>query len=83
MSVSNNHIIEIQMIKNLIENSQHKDEIKKNLIDVIEIIVKVADTIIEWEDYIKAEDYLGLVDSSTDSEDSDYVISPTPQGYKD
>ena len=76
MSVSNNHILEISMIKELINNSSKNDETKHNLIEVLETIIKVADTIIEWEDYINPDDYKHLASSTSSGSDSDYTPSP-------
>ena len=47
MSVSNNHILEISMIKELINNSSKNDETKHNLIEVLETIIKVLNVILK------------------------------------
>jgi len=81
MSISGNHILEINFIKDILKKSD-----KPELVEVLETIIKVADKIIEFEDNIDEEDIIYnfnksvengemAVDSSSE-EDSDEEYFP-------
>ena len=65
MSVSGNHILEINFIREIIMKSD-----KPELIEVLETIIKVADKIIEYGDFI--DEYIeppNLIYDDTESDD--------------
>tara|TARA_R110000824_G_scaffold397294_1_gene599917 strand:+ start:187 stop:450 length:264 start_codon:yes stop_codon:yes gene_type:complete len=71
MSVSNKNLIEIDMINQIIKSSTYGDETKKNLLDILEKIISVADKIDEWGDYMNDEFLLEYSDTSSEEEESD------------
>lgn len=81
MSVSSNHIIEINMIKELITNCDKCEKTRKGLLEVLESIIKVADTIMEINDDFLIHRDSDYSEESISSEDSDEeYFTPTPQG---
>ena len=84
MSISNKNIIEINMIKDIINNCDRDINTKNNLVKILDSIIKVADKIIEWEDYINENDNVFecySTDEDEDSSDGDYfptILIPTP-----
>ena len=76
MSVSNKNLIEIDMINQIIKSSTYGDETKKNLLDILEKIISVADKIDEWGDYMNDEFLLEYSDTSSEEEESDGDYEP-------
>lgn len=79
MSVSNCNILEINMIKEIINTSNRSDKTKKNLIKVLDSIINVADKIIEWEDYIDKND--NIFSSTDDDSDEDFGTILIPSTF--
>ena len=80
MSISNKNIIEINMIKDIINNCNRDINTKNNLVKILDSIIKVADKIIEWEDNINVFEHYSS-DNSEDSSDGEYfptILIPTP-----
>lgn len=80
-TISTNNIAEINMINNLIENSSYTNDIKNNLIEVLNHLIKSADKVIH---YIDEEDILDnfnkavengemAIDSDLSSSDDEYI----------
>lgn len=73
MSVCQDNTLEINMIRDIIITSNRGKETIKNLLKSFNMLIKVADQIIEYKDYFDKDGMLIEVHTeSEDSDDSDY-----------